>query len=244
MSARGAPPPCANDNTGHDPQHATRPSGPTPRRSARLAGLRYSNDDRPGITRRRAGRGFSYRHAKRRLRSATARPWPGSARSPSRRPGPTSGSAPTRTGTSRRRGATLGVESSIATTHAGDRAATTPSSIASSRSRGSCPGSVAGAIATWHAARLSRDKVLAAVVRLLELTLIRVGNDEYARLNRSFGLTTLASATSRCDGAAIRFRFRGKSGRRHEVDLRDRRLANVIRRCQELPGTGAVPVPG
>jgi DNA topoisomerase-1 len=83
---------------------------------------------------------------------------------------------------------------------------------------------------------LSRDKVLAAVVRLLELTLIRVGNDEYARLNRSFGLTTLRDRHARVQGSAVRFRFRGKSGRSHEVGLRDRRLAGVVRRCQELPG--------
>jgi DNA topoisomerase-1 len=83
---------------------------------------------------------------------------------------------------------------------------------------------------------LSREKVLAAVVRLLELTLIRVGNDEYARLNRSFGLTTLQGRHVSVEGSSIRFQFRGKSGRRHEVGLRDRRLANVIRRCEELPG--------
>lgn len=83
---------------------------------------------------------------------------------------------------------------------------------------------------------LPREKVLAAVVRLLELTLIRVGNDEYARLNRSFGLTTLRVRHARIEGSAIRFRFRGKSGQTHEVDLRDRRLATVVRRCQELPG--------
>jgi DNA topoisomerase-1 len=83
---------------------------------------------------------------------------------------------------------------------------------------------------------LPREKVLAAVVRLLELTLIRVGNDEYARLNRSFGLTTLRDRHARVDGTAIRFRFQGKSGQTHEVDLRDRRLASVVRRCQELPG--------
>ncbi len=83
---------------------------------------------------------------------------------------------------------------------------------------------------------LPREKVLAAVVRLLELTLIRVGNDEYARLNRSFGLTTLRDRHASVRGSAIRFRFRGKSGRLHEVGLRDRRLAAVIRRCQDLPG--------
>jgi DNA topoisomerase-1 len=83
---------------------------------------------------------------------------------------------------------------------------------------------------------LRRDKVLAAVVRLLELTLIRVGNDEYARLNKSFGLTTLRNRHASVRGTKIRFRFRGKSGRTHEVGLRDRRLAAVVRRCRDLPG--------
>jgi DNA topoisomerase-1 len=83
---------------------------------------------------------------------------------------------------------------------------------------------------------LPREKVLAGVVTLLETTLIRVGNDEYARLNRSFGLTTMRGRHARIDGHAVRFRFRGKSGNVHEVGLRDRRLASLIRRCQELPG--------
>jgi DNA topoisomerase-1 len=83
---------------------------------------------------------------------------------------------------------------------------------------------------------LPRVKVIAAVVRLLERTLIRVGSDEYARLNKSFGLTTLQVRHASVEGSAIRFRFRGKSGQRHEVGLRDRRLASVIRRCRDLPG--------
>ena len=83
---------------------------------------------------------------------------------------------------------------------------------------------------------LPREKVLAAVVRLLELTLIRVGNDEYARLNRSFGLTTMRDRHARVAGTEVRFRFRGKGGLMREVELRDRRLASVVRRCQELPG--------
>jgi DNA topoisomerase-1 len=83
---------------------------------------------------------------------------------------------------------------------------------------------------------LPREKVVAAVVRLLELTLIRVGNDEYARLNRSFGLTTLRNRHAAVEGTAITFRFRGKSGQQHEVGLRDRRLAGVVRRCRDLPG--------
>jgi DNA topoisomerase-1 len=83
---------------------------------------------------------------------------------------------------------------------------------------------------------LPRQKVLAAVVRLLELTLIRVGNEEYARLNRSFGLTTLRDRHARVEGTRVRFRFRGKSGRDHEVGLRDRRLAAIVKRCRDLPG--------
>jgi len=83
---------------------------------------------------------------------------------------------------------------------------------------------------------LPREKVLAAMVRLLELTRMRVGNDEYARLNRSFGLSTLRNRHAEVRGARVRFRFRGKSGRAQEVRVVDRRLAAVIRRTQDLPG--------
>jgi DNA topoisomerase-1 len=83
---------------------------------------------------------------------------------------------------------------------------------------------------------LPRDKVLAAVVRLLETTFIRIGNEEYARNNASFGLTTLRERQVRVDGAKLRFRFRGKSGVPHEVALSDRRLARIVQRMQDLPG--------
>lgn len=83
---------------------------------------------------------------------------------------------------------------------------------------------------------LPREKVLALVVRLLEETLIRVGNEEYARDNRSYGLSTMKDRHARVRGAEIRFTFRGKSGREHEIGLRDRRLARLVKRCQELPG--------
>jgi DNA topoisomerase-1 len=83
---------------------------------------------------------------------------------------------------------------------------------------------------------LPREKVLAAVVRLLELTFLRVGNEEYARLNRSFGLTTLRDRHVAIEGSRIGFRFRGKSGKVHESDIRDRRLARIVRACQDLPG--------
>ena len=83
---------------------------------------------------------------------------------------------------------------------------------------------------------LGRTKVLATVVRLLETTLIRVGNDEYARTNKSYGLTTLRDRHVKAEGGELRFSFRGKAGKRHVVTLRDRRLARLVRRMQELPG--------
>jgi DNA topoisomerase I len=83
---------------------------------------------------------------------------------------------------------------------------------------------------------LTWESVTGAVVRLLELTLIRVGNDEYARANRSFGLTTLRDRHVEVDGSLVRFRFRGKAGKQHEVEVRDRRLATVIVRSRDLPG--------
>ena len=83
---------------------------------------------------------------------------------------------------------------------------------------------------------LSRERVLATIVRLLDTTYIRVGNEEYARENRSFGLTTMRERHVEVEGATVRFQFRGKSGKQHSVDVSDRRVARVITRLQELPG--------
>lgn len=83
---------------------------------------------------------------------------------------------------------------------------------------------------------LPKEKVCAVVVRLLETTYIRVGNDEYARENDSFGLTTMRNRHVHIAGARLFFRFRGKSGQVHTVALTDARLARIVRRCQELPG--------
>jgi DNA topoisomerase-1 len=83
---------------------------------------------------------------------------------------------------------------------------------------------------------MPRTKVLATIVRLLETTLIRVGNEEYARSNGSFGLTTMKDRHAEIDGAQIRFHFRGKSGKVHTVTIRNKRLARLVRRCQDLPG--------
>jgi DNA topoisomerase-1 len=81
-----------------------------------------------------------------------------------------------------------------------------------------------------------KEKVLATAVRLLEITLIRVGNATYARQNRSYGLTTLNKRHLEVDGSALTFEFRGKSGKDHRVSVRDRRLAGVVRALEELPG--------
>jgi DNA topoisomerase-1 len=83
---------------------------------------------------------------------------------------------------------------------------------------------------------LPRRKVLAAVVQLLEKTLIRVGNDEYARDNGSIGLTTMRDQHAKVNGSKVRFDFRGKSGIRHAVDLSDRRLAKIVKAVRDLPG--------
>lgn len=83
---------------------------------------------------------------------------------------------------------------------------------------------------------LPREKVLAAVIRLMERTHVRVGNDEYASQNNSFGLTTLQDRHAKVAGAKIAFKFRGKSGKEHEIELADPRLAKIVRACQELPG--------
>ena len=85
-------------------------------------------------------------------------------------------------------------------------------------------------------AGLPRNKVLATVVQLLERTFIRIGNEEYARENKSFGLTTMKDRHVEVKGAKLRFRFRGKSGREHEVDVTDGRIANIISKLQDLPG--------
>ena len=83
---------------------------------------------------------------------------------------------------------------------------------------------------------LPREKVLATVVQLLERTFIRIGNEEYVKENKSFGLTTIRNHHVEVTAAKLEFRFRGKGGKKHEVDVTDRRLAKIIRQLQDLPG--------
>ena len=83
---------------------------------------------------------------------------------------------------------------------------------------------------------MPRPKILAAIVRLMEVTLIRVGNEEYARENQSYGLTTMRNKHVEVEGSSVTFKFQGKSKVRHTVDINDRRLARIIQRCQDIPG--------
>jgi DNA topoisomerase-1 len=83
---------------------------------------------------------------------------------------------------------------------------------------------------------LPREKVLATIVYLLEATMMRVGNEEYARTNKSFGLTTLRNRHVKVDGSDVQFSFRGKSGVYHKVKVHDRRLAGIVKRTRDLPG--------
>ena len=83
---------------------------------------------------------------------------------------------------------------------------------------------------------LQRERVLAAIVRLMELTFFRVGNSEYAKANESFGLTTLRDRHVAIEGSRIHISFRGKSGKHHETDINDRRLARIVKSCRDLPG--------
>jgi DNA topoisomerase-1 len=85
-------------------------------------------------------------------------------------------------------------------------------------------------------AGMPREKILAAVVRLLDRTSIRVGNEEYARENGSFGLTTMRNDHVDVEGSEIQFHFRGKGGKEHTIDIKDRQLARIVKKCQDLPG--------
>lgn len=83
---------------------------------------------------------------------------------------------------------------------------------------------------------LPREKVLATIVRLLETTFIRIGNEEYARQNHSYGLTTLRDKHVDVEGSKVHFQFKGKSGKLHKIDVQDRQLARIVKKCLDLPG--------
>jgi DNA topoisomerase I len=233
-SARGA-----TASRSRPPRRRTRaeildlPSDPV--ESAEEAGLRYVNDTGPGIRRRRSGRGFTYLGADgRRITSratierikALAIPpaWTDVWISPTRR-GHIQATGRDAKGRKQYRyhprwhdvrdEVKFGRMLAFAAALPGIRARTEEDL----RKQG-----------------LPREKVLAAVVRLLEKTMIRVGNEEYARDNESYGLTTLQDDHAEVSQRRVVFRYKGKSGREHETTLDDPRLARIVKRCQELPG--------
>jgi DNA topoisomerase-1 len=206
-----------------------------PPQSAKLAGLRYVSDASPGIRRRRSGRGFSYRDAEdrlirdrsvlRRIRALVIPPaWTDVWICPLPN-GHIQATARDAKGRKQYRYHARWRE--VRDENKYDRMIAFGEALPALRTRTDedllQPG-------------LPRTKILATVVRLLELTLIRVGNEEYARANASYGLTTLRSGHVSISGATLTFRFRGKSAKTHEIEISDRRLAAVVKRCQALPG--------
>jgi DNA topoisomerase I len=206
-----------------------------PKDAPEFAGLRYVSDTRPGIRRRKSGKGFTYTRADgsrlaepdalSRIKSLAIPPawtdvW----------------ICPIATGTSRRLAGTPRAASSIATIRVSGRCVSAPSTNTSSRSPKQLP-AIRARVREHMALRgLPREKVLATVVHLLETTLIRVGNDDYARQNNSYGLTTLKTRHVAVDGNEVRFRFTGKAGKQWSLRVKDRRIAKIIRASQELPG--------
>ena len=205
------------------------------RNDARSAGLRYVDPDGPGIRRIRAGRGFRYLDAAgrqvrskaelARIRTIAVPPaWTDVWICPN-----PSGhlQAVGRDARGRRQ----------YRYHAGFRARRDRDKFARLAGFGAALPRLRRRVRRDLARRgLPREKVLAAVVGLLDMTQFRVGNDEYARLNRSFGVSTLRNRHATVSGETLRLRFRGKGGRTEEGTVADRRLATVVRRCQELPG--------
>jgi DNA topoisomerase-1 len=214
------------------PGSADQPDAPA---AARAAGLRYVSDAMPGITRRRAGKSFSYRDPEGHLikdRAVLARirwlavppAWSDvwiclEANGHLQATG--------RDAKGRKQYRYHPDWRAVRDTVKFDRMLAFGQALPRIRAR----------VAEDQSRRgLPRDKVLATIVRLLEVTLIRVGNQEYARENHSYGLTTMRDHHVDFDGSRLIFQYRGKAGRRHRISLQDRRLARIVRACQELPG--------
>lgn len=208
---------------------------PDPLQSARAAGLRYTHDDKPGLTRRPADNGFAYfdthgapitdeatltRIRKLGIPPAYEDVW----------------ICPQANGHLQATGRDARGRKQYRY-HADWRAVRDDTKYGRMIAFGEALPALRARLDTDLARHgLPREKVLAAVVRLLEETHIRVGNEEYARENQSFGLTTLHNSHVDVSGTTAHFHFRGKSGKDHAIDLRDPKLASIIRRCRELPG--------
>jgi DNA topoisomerase I len=203
--------------------------------SASAAGLRYVSDDRPGLRRRRAGKGWAYRHPDgslvrdtatlRRIKALAIPPaWTEVWICPDARGHL---QATGRDGKGRKQYRYHPRWREVRDTVKYDRMLAFAEALPRIREQ------VDRDLAQ---PQLTRQRVVATVIRLLEDTLIRVGNDEYRRQNKSFGLTTLRNRHVAVDGSTIRFHFRGKHGKVHDVSITDRRLARTVKRCREIPG--------
>ncbi len=210
-------------------------AGPAIQLAVREAALRYVSDDAPGIGRRRAGKGFSYRDPKggpvrdpavlRRIRALAIPPaWTQVWICPDA-DGHIQATGRDEKGRKQYR------------YHSRWREARDAAKFGHMVEFARCLPVIRARVAKdLRRPGLAREKVLATVVRLLETTLIRVGNDEYVKQNRSYGLTTLRSRHVTIEGGRLRFSFKGKSGRSWNLQVADRRIARVVRECQDLPG--------
>jgi len=203
--------------------------------SARAAGLRYVSDARPGIRRKRSGKGFSYRMPDgalihdtatlRRIRSLAIPPawtdvW----------------ICPTPNGHIQATGRDAKGRKQYRY-HPRWRAMRDKTKYTRMIAFGEALPHIRERVKADLARHgLPREKVFATVVRLLETTFIRVGNEEYAKTNNSYGLTTLRNEHVAVSGDTVAFHFRGKSGIEHIIGINDRRVARIIKRCKELPG--------
>ncbi|PWC37450.1 DNA topoisomerase IB [Azospirillum sp. TSO35-2] len=223
------------DNALPSPDSGTGADTPSPEQDAACAGLAYSSDETPGIRRRRAGKGFRYlwpdgrtvteEDTLARIRKLAIPPayrdvWicpdpDGHLQATGRDARGRKQYRYHRRWTELREGTKFGRMLEFCR---------------------ALPGLRERVDADLGRRGLPREKVLAAVVRLLETTLIRVGNESYARENHSYGLTTLRDGHTEIDGSEVRFAFKGKSGKEWNVALRDRRLARVVRACRDVPG--------
>jgi DNA topoisomerase-1 len=205
-----------------------------PLRSARAAGLKYTSDERPGIRRVKAGRGFRY---------LTARGKPASPRDVKRihalviPPAWTDvWISPDPDGHLQATGRDVRGRKQYRY-HQKWREVRDDTKYARMLEFGrALPVIRSRTDADLRRDGLPREKVLAAVVKLLEKTFIRVGNDEYARDNRSFGLTTMRDGHAKVSGSTVSFIFRGKSGVEHDLELDHARLAKIVKQCRDLPG--------
>lgn len=216
-----------------------RPARPHPHEeeveAAAAAGLRYVSDEEPGITRRRSGSGFSYRDAKgavvrdkatlERIRKLAIPPAYTDVWICPRANGHIQATGRDAKGRKQYR------------YHPDWRAARDATKYEHIMEFAHGLPALRARVDEDMAKRgLGREKVLATVVHLLDTTLIRVGNEDYAQANKSYGLTTLRTRHVAVEGNALRFQFKGKSGKMWNLQLRDRRVARVVRACQELPG--------